>query len=117
MQPQQVPIQQPQYKPRGRPKGGTTVKKTYTPATLAKVAAHVTSNPVPTITSRPPPVAPIMLKKGTLIVDSIHEIQHEEGEDEQHSFTTDEMAELSSEPDEEETENNQPKEEEEAQNQ
>ena len=50
-------------------------------------------------------------------MDSIHEIQHEEGEDEQHSFTTDEMAELSSEPDEEETENNQPKEEEEAQNQ
>ena len=103
-QPQQAPAQQPQYRPRGRPKGNTTVKKTYTPATLAKVVAHVTSNPVPTVTSRPPPVAPLKPKPETLVVDSVHEIQHEGGEDDQESFTTSEIAELSSESAEEEDE-------------
>ena len=114
---QQVPVQQPQYKPRGRPKGGTTAKKTYTPATLAKVVAHVTSNPVPTVTSRPPPVAPAVPKKGILVKDSVHEIQYEEKEDEQDSFTTDEMADLSTEPEDEEVEDDQSKEEEETQSQ
>ena len=116
-QPQQVPVQLPQYKPRGRPKGGTTVKKTYTPATLAKVVAHVTSNPVPTVTSRPPPIAPATPKKGILVKDSVHEIQYEEKEDEQDSFTTDEMADLSTEPEDEELEEDQSKEEEETQSQ
>ena len=116
-QPQQVPVQLPQYKPRGRPKGGTTVKKTYTPATLVKVVAHVTSNPVPTVTSRPHPVAPAAPKKGILVKDSVHEIQYEEKEAEQDSFTTDEMADLSTEPKDEEVEDDQSKEEEETQSQ
>ena len=92
-----MPAQQPQYKPRGRPRGTTTPKKAYTPATLAQVITHVTSNPVPTITTRPPPVAPLTPKRETLVVDSVQEIQHEGGEDEQESFTTDEVADLSSE--------------------
>ena len=110
IQPQQVPVQQPQGKPRGRPKGATTLKKTYTPATLAQVIAHVTSNPVPTITTRPPAMAPLTPKKETLVVDSVQEIQHEGGEDEQESFTTDEVADLSSESEHELTEEKPPQE-------
>ena len=110
MQTQQVTVQQPQGKPRGRPKGATTPKKTYTPATLAQVIAHVTSNPVPTITTRPPAMAPLTPKRETLVVDSVQEIQHEGGEDEQESFTTDEVADLSSESEQEITEEKPPQE-------
>ena len=81
------------------------------------MVAHVTSNPVPTVTSRPPPVAPAAPRKGTLVTDSVQEIQHEEKEDEQDSFTTDEMADLSTEPDDKEVEDGQPQDEEETQNQ
>ena len=81
------------------------------------MVAHVTSNPVPTVTSRPPPVAPAAPKKGILVKDSVHEIQYEEKEDEQDSFTTDEMADLTTEPEDEEVEDDQSKEEEEIQSQ
>ena len=110
MQPQQAPVQQSQGKPRGRPKGATTPKKTYTPATLAQVIAHVTSNPVPTVTTRPPAMAPLTPKRENLVVDSVQEIQHEGGEDEQESFTTDEVADLSSESEQEITEEKPPQE-------
>ena len=107
VQPQQVPAQQPQHKPRGRPRGGTTTKKAYTPATLAQVVAHITSNPVPTITSRPPPVGPLTPKMENVVVDTVQEIQHEGGNDDQDSFTTDEVADLSSESEDEKTEEKQ----------
>ena len=81
------------------------------------MVAHITSNPVPTVTSRPPPVAPAAPKKGILVKDSVYEIQYEEKEDEQDSFTTDEMADLSTEPEDEEVEDDQSKEEEETQSQ